>query len=281
MRRTLGVLFGLGTQVFFALTAWRLFFFLKGESAVVPAGALWIDVLLSVQFGVVHSVLLYPRTRQTFARWIDPAFYGCFYCVATCLTLWSTFGAWQGASGIIWEWQGTGRALVLAGFIGSWISLFYSLALTGLGYQTGFTPWWYWLRRRPSPPREFRVRGAYRWLRHPVYLSFLGLLWFAPVMSYDRAVLTGVWTLYILVGSYLKDRRLVFFLGDTYRNYQARVAGYPFMVAGPLGKVALPPCPAAASTIVDTRRVDRFSRSGTSIVVDPPCRSSQGDTVCS
>jgi hypothetical protein len=31
-------------------------------------------------------------------------------------------------------------------------------------------------------------RGAYRPLRHPVDLSFLGLVWFVPVIILDRIV---------------------------------------------------------------------------------------------
>ena len=71
------------------------------------------------------------------------------------------------------------------------------------------------------PARPFVPQGVYRFLRHPVYLSFLGLVWFVPVMTLDRAVLIGVWTVSICVGSVLKDRRLLFYLGDEYRRYQA------------------------------------------------------------
>ena len=57
-------------------------------------------------------------------------------------------------------------------------------------------------------------------------------------MAADRAVLTGVWTVYIFVGSYLKDERLAHYLGQPYRRYQQQVAGYPFMLFGPLAKRA-------------------------------------------
>jgi protein-S-isoprenylcysteine O-methyltransferase Ste14 len=74
-------------------------------------------------------------------------------------------------------------------------------------------------------------------MRHPVYLSFLGLIWFVPTVTLDRALLIAVWTVYVFVGSYLKDRRLQHYLGPTYREYQARVPGYPGMIAGPLARV--------------------------------------------
>ncbi|MFM8475193.1 MAG: hypothetical protein ACKOEO_05285, partial [Planctomycetaceae bacterium] len=98
----------------------------------------------------------------------------------------------------------------------------------------------------PAPRREFQARSLYRLLRHPVYLSFLGLIWFTPTMTFDHAVLTAVWTVYIFVGSILKDERLRYYLGDSYAGYMAQVAGYPGMFFGPLGRRAVPRSPAAA-----------------------------------
>jgi protein-S-isoprenylcysteine O-methyltransferase Ste14 len=110
------------------------------------------------------------------------------------------------------------------------------LALTGLGYQNGWTPFYYWLRNEKPPRREFVTRGAYKYLRHPVYLSFLGLIWFTPRMSLDHAILTAIWSIYIFVGSVLKDQRLSRFIGPLYRNYSEKVPGYPLMFSGPLAR---------------------------------------------
>ncbi len=108
-----------------------------------------------------------------------------------------------------------------------------------LGYQTGWTPFVYWVRKQPLPRREFVTRGAYRWLRHPVYLSFLGLIWFTPHMTLDHVILTALWTIYIFLGSYFKDRRLAQMIGADYLEYQSRVPGYPLFFWGPLGKIPL------------------------------------------
>jgi protein-S-isoprenylcysteine O-methyltransferase Ste14 len=93
------------------------------------------------------------------------------------------------------------------------------------------------VRGVPQPRREFVERNAYRVLRHPVYLSFLGLIWFAPLVTLNRVVLMAVWSAYILVGSVLKDRRLVHFIGEDYRGYQSRVPGYPGIPFGPLARI--------------------------------------------
>ena len=73
--------------------------------------------------------------------------------------------------------------------------------------------------------------------------TVMGLLWFTPVVTLDRIVLTGVWTVYIFIGSSLKDRRLVHYAGRRYRIYQSRVPGYPFLFAGPLGRKPFHPHP--------------------------------------
>ena len=60
-------------------------------------------------------------------------------------------------------------------------------------------------------------------MRHPVYLTVLGLVWLVPVMTTDRAVLIAIVTVSTYVCSVRKDRRLLFYVGDEYRSYQSAV----------------------------------------------------------
>lgn len=237
MRRALGILFGVATQLVFGVTVFFLYRYLAGHSSAQATEGSATNIFLALQFAVPHSILLHPSCRQKLGRWITREFYGLFFCCVTCGSLWLNFIFWRPHHLVLWECSGVWATLMHAAFLCSWIALFYSLSLNGLGYQTGLTPWWYWLRRQPQPVRRFIERGAYRWMRHPIYLSFLGLLWFTPTVTLDRAILTVIWTIYIFVGSWLKDRRLVLFLGDQYRDYQQRVPGYPGVTFGPLGRV--------------------------------------------
>ena len=226
--RWAGIAFGLFTHILFGVTVWRLFFFLNGGHRSAQAGSLGIDAGLAMLFAVPHSILLHPLGRRFFGRWIPKPLYGCFFCLATCVSLLTVIAGWRSDAFSLWNLAGWPKILIQFAFFSSWIAMLYSMSLTGLGFQTGWTPWWHWVRNRPLPPRDFVPRGAYHWIRHPIYLSFLGLLWFTPTMTADRAVLTLVWTTYIFVGSSLKDRRLAFYLGESYRDYQRRVPGYPF-----------------------------------------------------
>ncbi|MFO1093586.1 MAG: NnrU family protein [Planctomycetaceae bacterium] len=245
MNRLLGIAFGVANQLLFAYTVVRLFLFLNGGHTEAAPGSLWWDTLLAAQFAAPHSLLLWPPVRERLRAWIAAEFYGCSFCAVTCLSLLTLFAGWRSDPRTIWDLHGVGRAAVQTGFLLSWGALFYSLWLSGLGRQTGWTTWYAWLRRVPASTPEFAPRSWYRWLRHPIYMSFLGLIWFTPQMTLDRAVLTVIWTGYVFIGSWLKDRRLEQYVGEAYRLYETRVPGFPFFLFGPLGRRSARPASAA------------------------------------
>ena len=234
--RAAGIAFGIGVHVYFAVTVYFLFFFLHDGSANAAGHWQAVDCLLALQFAMVHSIMLLPLTRSLLSRILPSQFHGALFCLTTCVGLWLTFFYWRSSATVLWEATGIGKVAMRMGFYASWVVLLVALRVTGYGHQTGWTQWLLWLRRQSPPRRDFKEAGLFRWLRHPIYLSFLGLIWFTPRMTVDHAVLTAVWTGYIFIGSCLKDRRLAFYLGDSYREYASRVPGYPGMFFGPLGK---------------------------------------------
>ena len=237
MRRTTGVVFGISTQALFLVTVWYLFWFLRDGAINERHGIWWAcDISLAVLFAVTHSIMLVPASRRRLSRWIPAAFYDSVFCVVTCLSLLLLFFAWRTSETTLWHFTGWIGSATRVGFYVSWFALLYSLSLTGMGYQNGWTPFYYWLRQQQPPRREFKPRGAYKLIRHPVYLSFLGLVWFTPRMTLDHAALTAIWTGYIFYGSFLKDRRLEGFIGETYKRYESEVPGFPLIPAGPLGR---------------------------------------------
>ncbi len=235
--RAVGIAYGFGNQLLFLTTVWYLFWFLR-DGAINSSHDYWFlqDCLLAILFAIAHSVMLVPKTRKYLSTWIPPAFYDSTFCVVTCISLLALFFGWRSSETIVWHASGALEAILRTCFYLSWGALLYSLSLTGLGYQNGWTPFYFWLRRQTIPRREFKPRGAYRLIRHPVYLSFLGLVWFTPHMSLDHAALTMIWTAYIFLGSFLKDRRLEHFIGEPYKEYQRQVTGYPLIYRGPLAK---------------------------------------------
>ena len=231
-----GLAIGVATQILFLWTAYHLFLYLRYGGNPSQAFSIWIDLLLAIFFAWPHSLLLMPQIQKGIRRYLPAGWLGLLHCIATCVSLILLFQFWTTSDIYLWRFEGWANQAMLAAFYASWLALFYSLYLTGLGYQTGLIPWWHWLRGTAMPQRPFVTHGAFRYMRHPVYLSFLGLIWFTPNMTIDHAILTFIWTIYIYLGSYLKDRRLERFIGQAYREYGRRVAGFPIIGFGPWGK---------------------------------------------
>lgn len=239
--RSFWIGFGLAVHILFAFTVCCLFPFLQGPGVDTPlspptASWWWIDALIALHFGIPHSLLLWRGTRDRLEAFIPRPLYGCFFTLVTCASLLLTIFLWQPSGVAVWRIDGVAGYAISGTYLLGWVALLYSISLTGAGYQTGWTPFWHWLRNDRVPPRKFEPTGAYRLLRHPVYLSLLVLVWATPVLTADRVILNATWTIYIFVGSWFKDRRLEYYIGEPYRQYQAEVAGYPFIWGGPLGR---------------------------------------------
>ena len=74
------------------------------------------------------------------------------------------------------------------------------------------------------------ARGPFRYVRHPLYLFTLLLIWSTPRFSTDQLLFNVLWTTWIVVGTKLEERDLVADFGATYRQFQASV---PMLVPSP------------------------------------------------
>ena len=95
------------------------------------------------------------------------------------------------------------------------------------------------LRQLVSPPTDemtsqLYVRGMYQWVRHPLYTAGLALIWLSPSMTINTLSLYIGFTIYIIVGAYVEERKLVEEYGDEYLRYQERtpmlIPGFPTVI---------------------------------------------------
>jgi protein-S-isoprenylcysteine O-methyltransferase Ste14 len=72
--------------------------------------------------------------------------------------------------------------------------------------------------------------GAFRFTRHPGNLGALGFFLFLPRMTTNRAVLTALVGLYVVLGSLHEEYRLRAAYGAAYERYRRSV---PFLIPSP------------------------------------------------
>jgi protein-S-isoprenylcysteine O-methyltransferase Ste14 len=87
----------------------------------------------------------------------------------------------------------------------------------------GIIPLKAFVRGRRVPQQPFRVRGAYRWVRHPLYFCMIAILWLNPQLSVDAVFGNALWTSWILAATILEEKDLVVDFGDAYRLYRRTV----------------------------------------------------------
>lgn len=73
-----------------------------------------------------------------------------------------------------------------------------------------------------SKPAELVTSGLYAYVRHPLYTAGLVFIWASPEMTVNRLALWLVFTLYILIGAWFEERKLLRDFGSVYADYKAR-----------------------------------------------------------
>ena len=79
------------------------------------------------------------------------------------------------------------------------------------------------LRNSQTRQYPFVVKGPYRWVRHPLYFFTLVLFWSCPAITPDRLLFNVLWTVWVVLATFLEERDLVSQFGDSYVQYQREV----------------------------------------------------------
>jgi len=65
------------------------------------------------------------------------------------------------------------------------------------------------------------TKGLYQFIRHPLYTFSLLILWLSPKMSLNSFVVYAALTLYVFVGIFIEERKLLRAFGQDYANYRS------------------------------------------------------------
>lgn len=100
-----------------------------------------------------------------------------------------------------------------------------ALSMYDLGRFSGITQVVTGERLSSASNEPLQRRILNRWIRHPLYTAAFLLLW-GGAMS-PLGLWTAIWgSLYLRIGTYFEERKLVRIYGDEYRLYQQEVPRY-------------------------------------------------------
>jgi protein-S-isoprenylcysteine O-methyltransferase Ste14 len=71
-------------------------------------------------------------------------------------------------------------------------------------------------------PSQLVTRGLYRLVRHPLYTAGLLFLWLSPQVTVNSFTMYIGATVYILVGAYFEERKLLREFGAAYAEYKSK-----------------------------------------------------------
>ncbi len=71
--------------------------------------------------------------------------------------------------------------------------------------------------------QTFKISGAFKFVRHPIYLFSILFLGFRPTMTVFYITMYLCIIAYFYIGSIYEERKLIEMFGDEYKEYQKRV----------------------------------------------------------
>ncbi len=187
--------------------------------------ALLIDLALLTIFAVQHSTMARPAFKRWLTRFVPEAAERSTYVLLStvCLVLLMVF--WAPLGGVIWQVTSRWAEVSLIGlYLASWGLLLYATFLINHFDLFGLRQVWFALRDKEMPSLKFVTPTLYRIVRHPIYVGWLGIVWFTPTMTMTHCVFAVGATLYILVGIKLEERDLEN-AHPEYSQYKRKVPG--------------------------------------------------------
>jgi protein-S-isoprenylcysteine O-methyltransferase Ste14 len=214
-----------GGGAFVASLLYFLYFYFVLLGLPVPPGdwrlPLAADVGLFTVFAFHHSLMPRAQMKRWFASLAPAPLERTAYVWVASLLLAAVCALWQDIPGVAYTvegaWAWVLRLLQLAGIV---LTIRASarldvLDLAGIRQAQG--------SRHLRQPMPLQLSGPYTFVRHPIYLGWLAMVFAAPAMTFNRLAFAIVSTLYLVIATPLEERSLEQAFGDSYREYKRKV----------------------------------------------------------
>jgi protein-S-isoprenylcysteine O-methyltransferase Ste14 len=196
--------------------------------------AVTIDLLLLAAFAVQHSLMARQGFKRVWTKIVPQPIERSTFVLASALVLALIFWQWRPIPEYLehptlsWNFTRETHPWVFKIFqVAYWVGfalVFLSTFVINHFDLFGLRQTWTYLRGREYQPLEFKERLFYRFVRHPLMLGFLIMLWAVPTMTLGRGLFSLGMTAYILVGILLEERGLAAAHGQAYLDYRRRTS---------------------------------------------------------
>ncbi|MFA6412478.1 MAG: isoprenylcysteine carboxylmethyltransferase family protein [Syntrophales bacterium] len=218
----LSYLFGLGSLILFGI------FLFNGSFEIIDLHltvnqALLFNVGLSLLFFIQHSVMIRQAFRKKLYSLIHEEYYSAFYSIFSGMALFAVVVPWQKVPLTILSAEGTFYWMLRILFFLCIAGFYWGVRSLGSFDPLGIKIIKRRLYNREQKTLSLAARGAYQWVRHPLYFFIIIMIWSFPVLTSDRLLFNIIWTIWIVIGTILEERDLIAEFGYGYREYQKKV----------------------------------------------------------
>ena len=181
------------------------------------------DACLSLFFFLQHSIMIRRGFKDRLKKFIPEGYIPVVFGLASSLPLIALILFWQKTPAVIASASGICYGLLRGLFFAGIAGFYWGVRSLGAFDPFGVIALRRLMENQPSKTLSLKVSGPYRWVRHPLYLFSLMMIWSYPTLTQDRLLLNILWSVWIVVATVLEERDLAHDFGDDYRTYQKKV----------------------------------------------------------
>lgn len=192
------------------------------------------DIGLIAIFGIPHSVMARTGFKKFSRKIIPLPIERSFYVFIVSITLIALSCLWQPIPihFELWDIQSNfGKYSIYTIFTIGFALVVVSTFLIDHFELFGLRQAWNYFLKTQSTTAGFATPSFYKFVRHPMMLGMILILWSTPLMNIGHLILSLGMTLYIIIGTSFEERDLILTFGENYLRYKREVPMlWPFFI---------------------------------------------------
>lgn len=184
-----------------------------------------LALLLLVYFAL-HSLAASLWMKERVARkhpgWM-PYYRVTFNITATLLVAPIFIYVLQNPGPLVWQWQGIGFSVANGMAVAAVFGFIRSLSAYDMSEFWGTRQ----IKEKTTQVKDlerFQLSPYHRFVRHPWYFFLLVFIWTRNIYATQLVAYVMI-TLYLIVGSWLEEQKLIKYHGEVYAKYRKKVSG--------------------------------------------------------